>query len=84
MIHLIGGFSVIGHHINIMAALAIIMTLIFKFVYVAPFRHLCRGVEEEKWPTAAYALGTIRLLVSVNLVLGLLTVVAAVGLKGWI
>jgi uncharacterized membrane protein len=58
------------------------MMAIFKFIYSAPFRHLCRGVEEEKWEVADFALGTIRQLVAVNLVLGLITVLAATLLPG--
>ncbi|WP_423907719.1 CopD family protein [Candidatus Spongiihabitans sp.] len=80
MIYLMGGFSDIGNHIYAMLGLAVIMIVIFKFVCVAPFRHLCRGVEQEKWEVAAYALGTIRKLVAVNLGLGILTIVAATAL----
>ena len=83
MINLIGGFSAIGNHINVMAGIAMLMTLIFKFVYLAPFKHLCRGVDEEKWEVAAYALGTIRKLVATNLALGFCTLISAIMLRGW-
>ncbi|NKB77417.1 MAG: hypothetical protein GKR96_10355 [Gammaproteobacteria bacterium] len=83
MINQMGGFSAIGNHINLMGGLGMLMALIFKFVYVAPFRHLCRGVDEQKWEVAAYALGTIRKLVLVNLSLGILTIVSATALKAW-
>jgi len=82
MISLMGGFTAIGWHIYIMMATGILMMAIFKFIYSAPFRHLCRGVEEEKWEVADFALGTIRQLVGVNLVLGLITVLAATLLPG--
>ncbi|NKB62643.1 MAG: hypothetical protein GKR95_11150 [Gammaproteobacteria bacterium] len=83
MINQLGGFSAIGNHINLMGGIGLLMALIFKFVYLAPFRHLCRGVEEQKWEVAAYALGTIRKLVLVNLCLGILTIVSATALRGW-
>jgi len=84
MISLMGGFASIGNHVYIMMGLGILMMAIFKFIYVAPFKHLCRGVEEQKWALAAYALGTIRKLVATNLVLGLLTIAIATGLSGHI
>lgn len=80
MIYSMGGFSNIGNHIYAMLGLAVIMIVIFKFVCVAPFRHFCRGVEQEKWEVAAYALATIRKLVAVNLGLGILTIVVATAL----
>lgn len=82
MISLMGGFSEVGNHVYIMIFLGIVMMGIFKFIYVAPFKHLCRGIEEENWEVAAYAMGTIRQLVMVNLVLGFLTIVIATGLAG--
>lgn len=84
MIAILGGFSAAGGHIYAMMVIGIIMVVIFKFVYAAPFRHLLRGVEEQKWQVAAFALGTIRKLVAANLALGMLVVGIAVGLKGYI
>lgn len=82
MISLLGGFSAIGMHIYVMGGLAIIMIVIFKFVYAAPFQHLCRGVEEKKWEVAAFALGTIKTLVAINLLLGITTIFVATILAG--
>jgi len=84
MISLMGGFASIGNHVYIMMGLGVLMMAIFKFIYVAPFKHLCRGVEEQKWELAAYALGTIRKLVATNLILGFLTIAIAIGLSGHI
>jgi uncharacterized membrane protein len=82
MISLLGGFSAIGWHVYIMMATGIFMMVIFKFIYAAPFKHLCRGVEEQKTEVANYALGTIRQLVAVNLALGLVTILVAILLPG--
>ena len=82
MISLLGGFSAIGWHVYIMMATGIFMMVIFKFIYAAPFKHLCRGVEEQKLEVAGYALGTIRQLVAVNLALGLVTILVAILLPG--
>ena len=77
MVYMSGGFSSAGNHVFAMMALTLVMIGIFKFTWVAPFRHLCRGVEQEKWEVAAYALGTIRILFAVNLGLGAATIVIA-------
>lgn len=82
MISLMGGFTVIGARVYMMMGLGIVMMAIFKFVYVAPFKHLCRGVEEQQWEVAAFALGTIRKLVATNLVIGISVIIIAVGLRG--
>ena len=58
------------------------MTAIFKFIYAAPFSHLKRGIEEKNNKVAAFALGTIRKLIAVNLGLGLLVIISATALKG--
>ncbi|MEM7194494.1 MAG: CopD family protein [Pseudomonadota bacterium] len=83
MITRFGGFDAFGKYVPTMLAIAIVMTVIFKFIVVAPFRHLKRGVAEQKWEVAAYALGTIRKLVAVNLTLGILTIIIATALKAW-
>jgi len=78
-----GGFSGAGKYVIAMMTIAVLMTAIFKFIYVAPFRHLKRAVEEKDFPVAAFALGTIRKLVATNLVLGLLVIIIATGFKAW-
>jgi uncharacterized membrane protein len=62
-----------------MTAIATVMALIFAYVYFAPFRVLRREVDAANWKDAGAALNTIRRLVATNLVLGILTVVVAVG-----
>ena len=81
MIYMMGGFGNIGPYIWVMLVLAVVMTGIFKFVYVAPYAHLKRGIEEENFKVAAFALGTIRKLVLTNLILGVVVILVATGLK---
>jgi len=81
MIALLGGFTNLGVHIYTMMTLGILMMAIFKFVYVAPYKHLCRGVDEQKWEVAAFALGTIRKLVAINLILAALVVLSVTIIK---
>jgi uncharacterized membrane protein len=59
-----------------MFGLGIVMMLIFGHVYFSPYRRLTRFVEQKDWKAAGAALGQIRKLVALNLVLGILTVAA--------
>ena len=64
-------------YIHIMFTLGIVMMAIFGHIRFAGFKRLTLAVAASDWPAAAKALGQIRQLVVVNLVLGLLTIVAA-------
>lgn len=65
-------------YVSAMFGIAVLMTLIFTCIYFVPYRALLRGVGGEHWKAAAAALNRIRLLVAVNLTLGVLTVAVAV------
>ena len=77
MISLLGGFTLVGAPVYFMLAMGVIMTALFKFTFVAPFKHLVRGVDEGKPEVASYALGTIRKLMMTKLILGVAALVAA-------
>jgi uncharacterized membrane protein len=61
----------------VMAVAGIVMMLIFGHVYFAVFPRLQKTVAAEDWPAGAIALGRIRILVGVNLVLGAFVIVVA-------
>lgn len=65
---------------TVMATLGIAMWLIFGHIRFALYKRLSRGVAAAEWPAAGAALASIRLWVTVNMVLGLLTVGVALGL----
>ncbi|WP_432694992.1 CopD family protein [Marinobacterium sp. YM272] len=79
MIAMMGGFKYVGLHVHIMLALGYLMVLLFLHLYFAPFKRLKRAVEAENWPEGGKALKQIRLIVGINLVLGIITVVNAAG-----
>jgi uncharacterized membrane protein len=65
---------------NLMAGLAVIMTLLFALILFRLHPRMKRAVTEGELPQAAAALDGIRRLVTVNLVLGFATIaVATVG-----
>lgn len=78
MISLYGGFGAVAHYIVLMFGLGVIMMLLFAHVYFAPYQRLRRNVLAQQWPAAGSALGQIRLLIAINLSLGLLTILIAV------
>jgi len=78
------GFSMMGRmqaipgYVLVMAVVGVLMSAIFMHVYFAPFRRLKRAVQHEDWKAGGAALGQIRILVGINLVLGLLNIAVAV------
>lgn len=70
-----GGFSRIGTHVHIMMGVGILMMLIYGHLYFVPWQRFRRAVGAAEWPTAATQIDQIRLLVTINLILGLITVV---------
>ncbi len=75
-----GGFAGVGAYVRAMMTLGIIMILIFVYVYFAPWRRFRDAVSTSDWPAAAKSIDQIRVLVGINLLLGLLTVI--VGASG--
>jgi len=78
LIAVYGGFAVVGMYIHSMLAIGVLMMLIFGHVYFAGFKKLKRGVAAQDWKAAGAALGSIRLLIGINLSLGLITIFVAI------
>jgi len=78
------GFSMMGRmpsvpvYVIVMACIGVVMSAIFMHVYFAPFGRLKRAVQDEDWKAGGAALGQIRMLVGINLALGLLNVAIGV------
>jgi uncharacterized membrane protein len=74
-----GGYAG-GRHVDLMMGIGIVMVLIFLHLYFAPWRRFRARLAAGDNPGAAVQLNQIRILVIVNLVLGLVT--AAIGSSG--
>ena len=74
-----GGMAHVRLHIHLMLGIGLLMMLIFFHIYFAPFRRLKQAVAEKDWQTGGAKLGQIRMLVGLNLILGLLVVLIAAG-----
>lgn len=75
-----GGFATIGLHVHLMQGIGIVMVLIFLHLYFAPWKRFRQAVAAGDNAVAAAQLNQIRILVTVNLILGLVTV--AIGSSG--
>lgn len=75
-----GGFAGVGPHVHVMQLTGWVMFLLFLHLYFAPWKRFRTAVDGGDIDAAARQLGTIRLVVAINLALGLLTV--AVGASG--
>lgn len=75
-----GGFRTIGLYIQLMQGLGILMMVLFLHLYFAPWRRFRAAVARRDWVESGRQLGQIRIIVTVNLLLGL--VVIAIGGSG--
>ena len=55
------------------------MIFIYLHVFFAPYQRLKRAVAAQDWPAGGKALAQIRVLVGINMTLGLLTALIASG-----
>lgn len=75
------GFKGLPMYVNAMMGLGILMMLIFFHVFFAPFKRLKRAVDAQDWPAGGKSLSQIRLLVGINMTIGLITVAVAIAGK---
>lgn len=68
-----GGMAGSALYIHLMLALGLVMILIFLHVWFAPYRRLRAAVAAENWQAGGAALASIRRLIGLNLVIGLVT-----------
>jgi uncharacterized membrane protein len=75
----LGGYAV-GPHVHMMMGIGIVMVLIFLHLFFAPWKRFKAALDVGDNPAAAVQLNQIRILVTINLILGLLN--AAIGASG--
>ncbi len=73
-----GGLRNVGLSVHLMMAIGVVMMLLYAHLTAAPLRRLRAAVAAAQWEQAGSAMATIRKLVAVNLVLGLVTITIAV------
>ena len=78
MVAMAGGFARVHWSVHAMLALGLVMMAMYGHIRFAGFPKLVRFVASRDWPAAGKALATIRMLVAINLALGVLVFVIAV------
>jgi uncharacterized membrane protein len=77
------GFGRAALYVQLMMGLGIVMMLLFFHLYFAPWRRFRAAVARRDWAEGGRQLGQIRTIVTINLVLGLVTVALAAGGGYW-
>jgi uncharacterized membrane protein len=73
MLMVFGGLAA-PHYAMTMLVLGVVMMLIFGHVFFSPYRKLKRAVAAQDWKAGGAALGLIRQLIGINLLIGLVTI----------
>ena len=76
---LFGGFASFPLYVNIMHGLGILMVLLYMHVFFAPYRRMKQAIAAGDLPTAGAKLAQIRMIIGVNLSLGLIVIAVASG-----
>lgn len=79
-----GGMKNTPVFVHIMQLLGLIMMAIFGHVFFAPYQRLKQAVASQDWSTAGTQLNQIRMMIGINLSLGLITTVIGAAGKYWI
>lgn len=69
-----GGFKGVGWPVHMMHTAGLLMAVIFMWIFFVPWAAMRRALAAGDQASAGAALGRIRHLITVNLVIGLLTV----------
>lgn len=76
----LGGFAGAGIHVHVMNLVGLVMVALFVHLYYAPWRRMRQALDAGDDGEAARRLGQIRMIVAINLTLGL--IICAVGASG--
>ncbi len=71
---MMGGMAHLPPHLHAMVGIGYLMAGIYAYLYFVPYTALKMAVATQSWPAAGAALNRIRLLVGINLSLGLLNI----------
>ena len=77
MVGLLGGFAGVPWNVHAMLLTGVIMAALFVFIFFGPWKRMRAAMAASDNPAAAAAADSIRKMVTVNLVLGVLTIAVA-------
>ena len=73
-----GGMAEVTLPVHIMLTLGIIMMLLFMHLFFAPYKRLHRAVSQQDTALGSAALNQIRLLIAINLSIGIVVTISGV------
>ncbi|NOQ77992.1 MAG: hypothetical protein GQ546_01180 [Gammaproteobacteria bacterium] len=76
-----GLFGLKALYIEIMHITGLIMSAIYAYIFFIPYQQLKAAVANKEYPTGGALMNKIRLLVTTNLILGMITIIVASGGK---
>lgn len=77
LMHALGGTARAGFGVTAMMAIGLVMTLVYSYIVLAPYRRFKAAVAASSWEAAGAALAQVRGLVTLNLALGVLVIALA-------
>ncbi|HEV2187842.1 MAG TPA: CopD family protein [Stellaceae bacterium] len=80
---LFGGFAGVRLYVNLMMLIGSVMMMLFLHLYFAPWKRFRAAMAAGDNAAAAAQLSQIRIIVTVNLILGLVTVVIGSSGRYW-
>jgi uncharacterized membrane protein len=77
-------YGVTGIHVHMMQASGVLMILLFLHLFFAPWKRYRTAIDVQDFAAAGRQLNQIRIIVVLNLVLGVLTVIIGGSGRYWI
>lgn len=74
-----GGMANAPLYIHAMNGIGSLMILLYLHVFFAPYKRLKQAVADQNWPVGAKSLAQLRVLIGINLTLGLIVILIASG-----
>ena len=79
----LGGFAEIDLSVHLMQGTGVLMALLFLWLLVGPYRRFLKALDAGTPPAAGRAIEGIRWIITVNLALGVVTLVLATTGRYW-
>ena len=79
----LGGFAGVGLSVHLMQGTGVLMALIYLVLLVGPYRTFLKALDAGVLPAAGRAIERIRWTITVNLALGIVTLVIATTGRYW-
>ncbi|MGH6767396.1 MAG: CopD family protein [Xanthobacteraceae bacterium] len=83
LVMMFGGFRAAPVYVHVMQGIGILMTLLYLHLLFAPWKRFQAALDAGAPPEAAKSLNQIRIIVAINLALGIITIAIGAGGRLW-